>query len=54
MAIRIHDSVVRGETDNRLKGVVRGKLWLDGLSSPAPLELAGNACPDLAGCSRLK
>jgi PAS domain-containing protein len=50
MAWRIHDSVIRGEIDNRVKDVVRGKLWLDGLSGPATLELAGNACPDLAGC----
>ena len=50
MAWRIHDSVIRGEIDNRVKGTVRGKLWLDGLSGPATLELAGNACPDLAGC----
>ena len=50
MAWRIHDSVIRGEIDNRVKGIMRGKLWLDGLSGPATLELAGNACPDLAGC----
>ena len=50
MAWRIHDSVIRGEIDNRVKGVVRGRLWLAGLSGPATLELAGNACPDLAGC----
>ena len=50
MAWRIHDSVIRGEIDNRVKGIVRGKLWLDGLREPATLELAGNACPDLAGC----
>jgi len=50
MAWRIHDSVIRGEIDNRLKGRVRGKLWLDGLDEPVKLDLAGNACPDLAGC----
>src|ERR1017187_1436587 len=50
MAWRIHDSVIRGEIDNRVKGIMRGKLWVDGLSGPATLELAGNACPDLAGC----
>ena len=50
MAWRIHDSVVRGEIDNRVKGMVRGTLWLDGLAAPVQLELAGNACPDLAGC----
>ena len=50
MAFRIHDSVVRGEIDNRVKGRVRGKLWLDGLDEPVKLDLEGNACPDLAGC----
>jgi hypothetical protein len=50
MAWRIHDSVIRGKVDNREKGTVRGEIWLDGLSDPATLELAGNACPDLAGC----
>lgn len=50
MAWRIHDSVIRGEIDNRVKGIVRGKLWLDGLPKPVTLELAGNACADLAGC----
>ena len=28
MAFRIHDSVVRGEVDNRVKGIVRGRIWL--------------------------
>ncbi|HXD01069.1 MAG TPA: hypothetical protein VN048_17140 [Verrucomicrobiae bacterium] len=50
MAFRIHDSVVRGEIDNRLKGVVRGKIWVEGRDSPVVLELQGNAWPDLAGC----
>jgi len=50
MAWRIHDSVIRGEIDNRVKGHVRGQLWLEGLSEPVKLELTGNACADLAGC----
>jgi hypothetical protein len=50
MAFRIHDSVVRGEIDNRVKGVVRGKIWVDGRAEPVTLELKGNAHPDLAGC----
>ena len=50
MAWRIHDSVIRGEIDSRVKGTVRGRLWLDGLAGPVTLELVGNACPDLAGC----
>src|SRR5215471_2985648 len=50
MAFRIHDSVVRGEIDNRVKGVVRGRIWVEGKSKPLVLELEGNAWPDLAGC----
>jgi hypothetical protein len=50
MAFRIHDSVVRGEIDNRVKGIVRGKIWVCGRPEPVVLELRGNAWPDLAGC----
>src|ERR1017187_1464674 len=50
MAFRIHDSVVRGEIDNRVKGIVRGKIWVEGRAEPVALELKGNAWPDLAGC----
>ncbi len=50
MAFRIHDSVVRGEIDNRVKGLVRGKIWIHGREEPVVLELKGNAWPDLAGC----
>src|SRR3954467_14103940 len=50
MAFRIHDSVVRGEIDNRVKGTVRGKIWVEGRTEPVILELKGNAWPDLAGC----
>jgi hypothetical protein len=50
MAFRIHDSVVRGEVDNRTKGIVRGKIWLEGRNDPIVLELQGNAHPDLGGC----
>jgi hypothetical protein len=50
VAFRIHDSVVRGEIDNREKGVVRGKIWVEGRAEPVVLELEGNAWPDLAGC----
>jgi len=50
MAFRIHDSVVRGEIDNRVKGMVRGKIWVVGREQPVVLELKGNAWPDLAGC----
>lgn len=50
MAFRIHDSVLRGELDNREKGIVRGKIWVCGREEPVALELKGNAWPDLAGC----
>ncbi|MSU63839.1 MAG: hypothetical protein EXS31_15805 [Pedosphaera sp.] len=50
MAFRIHDSVVRGEIDNRVKGIVRGKIWIEARAEPVSLELKGNAHPDLAGC----
>jgi hypothetical protein len=50
MAFRIHDSVVRGEIDNRIKGIVRGKIWVEWRPDPVILELKGNAWPDLAGC----
>jgi hypothetical protein len=50
MAFRIHDSVVRGEIDNRVKGIVRGSIWVEGRAEPVTLELNGNAWPDLAGC----
>ena len=50
MALRIQDSVIRGDIDNRCKGIVRGKIWMQGRAEPLTLELAGNAHPDLAGC----
>jgi hypothetical protein len=50
MAWRIGDCVVRGEIDNRQKGVTQGRIWLEGYAEPVVLELEGNACPDLAGC----
>jgi len=50
MAWRIHDSVLRGELDNRTRGRVRGRLWIHGVREPVELDLEGNACADLAGC----
>lgn len=50
MAWRIHDSVLRGEIDNRTPGTVRGQFWLAGVPQPVTLELTGNACADVAGC----
>ena len=50
MAFRIHDSIVRGEIDNRTRGIVRGRVWVVGRTEPLTLELRGNAHADLAGC----
>jgi hypothetical protein len=44
MAWRIHDSVIRGEIDNREKGIVRGRLWLDGLAEPIVHEWIFSLC----------
>lgn len=49
MAWRIHEAIVRGEIDNRVRGRVTGRLWLAGRSEPVELEFAGNAWRDLAG-----
>ncbi|MDB6037691.1 MAG: hypothetical protein JWM99_1532 [Verrucomicrobiales bacterium] len=50
MAFRVHESVLRGEIDNRIKGVVRGRIWIEGRTEPIVLELRGNCGSDLAGC----
>src|SRR5205814_1062292 len=50
MAWRIHDHVVRGEIDNRVRGRVTGRIWLEGVANPLVLTLEGDAQPDLAGC----
>lgn len=50
MAWRIHESVVRGVIDNRIPGLVTGKLWLAGRGVPVQVRLRGNALRDLAGC----
>ncbi|MEX2606721.1 MAG: hypothetical protein WD708_05200 [Kiritimatiellia bacterium] len=49
MTIRIDDSVIRGELDNRKAGVVTGSIWLQGQREPLELELEGNPLRDLAG-----
>jgi hypothetical protein len=50
MAWRIHDSVIRGEIDNRQRDTITGRIWLHGIAEPIVLDLTGNACSDLAGC----
>lgn len=49
MAVRLNESVVRGEIDNREKGRVIGHIWVVGRVEPIELDLKGNAWPDLAG-----
>jgi hypothetical protein len=51
MAWRIAPSVVRGEIDNRKRGIVQGKVWLEGRDEPLALHLSGNCSRDLAGCT---
>jgi len=50
MAWRIDENVIRGEVDNRVKGVVTGRVWFAGMAGPVELKLKGNASADLAGC----
>src|SRR5438874_10980502 len=50
MALRIHQSVLRGEIDNRRRGRVEGWITLVGVERPLTLELTGNCLRDLAGC----
>jgi hypothetical protein len=49
MAWRIHESVIRGELDNRERGRVTGQIWLAGRPEPLVLDLQGNCARDLAG-----
>ena len=41
-AFRIDKCVVHGEIDNRVKGVVCGRIWLVNWPEPMVLELQGN------------
>ena len=50
MALRIHQSLVRGEIDNRRRGRVEGWITLVEVEWPVTLELTGNCLRDLAGC----
>jgi hypothetical protein len=49
MAWRLNHTVVKGEIDNRIKGVVTGKIWLTGIEKPVELKLEGNCHRDMAG-----
>lgn len=50
MAWRLHEHVLRGKIDNRIRGRVTGEIWLAGIDRPLVLELTGDCAPDLAGC----
>ena len=50
MAWRVAEQVVRGELDNRVRGLVTGRLWLAGREAPLTLTLTGNPLRDIAGC----
>ncbi len=50
MAWRIHENVARGEIDNRTRGRVTGRVWIEGVARPIELDLTGDCHPDLAGC----
>ena len=50
MAWRIQQRVLRGEIDNRERGRIKGRIWLDGRDEPITLDLSGNCRRDLAGC----
>jgi hypothetical protein len=49
MALRLDDSVLRGELDNTVRGRVSGRLWLLGQEQPVTLDLKGDCWRDLAG-----
>jgi len=42
MALRLDDTVVRGEIDNTVRGRGRGRLWLLGRDEPITLDLTGD------------
>jgi hypothetical protein len=50
MAWRLHEHVLRGRIDNRVRGCVTGEIWLAGIDPPLVLELKGDCAPDVAGC----
>src|SRR3984893_2193133 len=50
MAVRLHENIIRGEIDNRTRGLIRGLIWLPARAEPIALELTENCLRDLAGC----
>ena len=50
MAWRLHEHVLRGRIDNRVRGHVTGEIWLAGIDQPLLLDLKGDCAPDIAGC----
>ena len=49
MAWRIHETITRGELDNRIRGHITGRLWILGRNEPVVLDLLGDCRRDLAG-----
>src|SRR5574338_189141 len=50
MAWRLHEHVLRGRIDNRVRGRVTGEIWLAGSDQALLLDLKGDCAPDIAGC----
>jgi hypothetical protein len=49
MAWLIGQAVIRGEIDNTVEGLTRGRVWLAGRDEPLSLHLLGDCWRDLAG-----
>jgi hypothetical protein len=49
MEWRLSKSVIRGDIDNTVKGVITGRIWLVGRDEPLDLRLKGNCLRDIAG-----
>jgi len=50
VAWRINETVVRGEIDHRVRGRIKGRIWLIGRTEPIALEFSGDCARDIAGC----
>lgn len=51
MALRLENSIVRGEISNETRGRVTGRIWLLGRTDPVELDLIGDVLRDIAGCT---
>ena len=50
MPVFLEEFVESGAIDNRVRGKITGHLVIRGIEDPVPIDLVGNAQPDLAGC----